>query len=78
MVNDMIKVLNRIELCRFKKDSGSSWEVGLLLNEGELGILDGKIVPEVWTWRRLSDFALNIGSIMEGYINNVLKNLRGE
>lgn len=42
--------LNQIEFCRFKRKLNSKWEWGLLLNHGNLGILDkfGKTPKEIY------------------------------
>jgi len=59
--------LYRIEICRFQREENSDWEIGLLLNEGDLGILarDGSIPSEVWTWERNTSFAVEIGDTMD-------------
>lgn len=50
----------RIESCSFKRLEDNEYEPGLLLNEGELGILDafGKIVGECWTWIRETELVI--------------------
>lgn len=57
------KKLGRIETCEFKRAVDLDWERGFLLNEGDLGVLDvhGKVVDEVWSWRRVSVFVLCVG-----------------
>ena len=57
--------LGRIEICRFTREENGPMEFGLLLNEGDLGILDrhGQMPSDIWTWWRSSAFALDIGSI---------------
>lgn len=52
----------RIETCEFQRVADGEFEVGLLLNEGSMGIIDkfGKQTGQVWNWHRLSVFALNI------------------
>jgi len=56
----------RMESCRFQRKKHSKWEIGILLNEGELGILDrnGKKVNKAWTWYKTMSFALDIGEIL--------------
>lgn len=48
--------LFRVETCRFKRTSESKWERGLLLNKGDLGIIDvyGVFVPALFKWERVS------------------------
>ena len=54
--------LHRIETCTFKREKDSTYEKGLLLNEGELGIIDmnGNKVSEVWNWERSSFLAVEL------------------
>lgn len=63
----MTEPLWRIETCEFKREEHSEYEIGLLLNEGALGILDrfGQLVPRVWTWKRLSYFVIDIEAIFK-------------
>ena len=60
-------MLYRIDACIFKRTQESWWVPGLLLNEGDLGIIDcyGTLLDEVWTWRRDSTFAIDILSIFD-------------
>ena len=58
------KKLYRIETCEFQRvNSDSEWERGLLLNEGDLGVLDkyGRITTDIWTWRRSSVLVISVG-----------------
>lgn len=59
--------IHRIELCEFQRKEDDDFEVGLLLNEGELGIIDmnGKQTGDVWTWNRCRSFELSIGPIIK-------------
>ena len=57
----MKETIWQIETCEFQRSSESDWEIGLLLNEGTLGIIDkfGKQTGMVWNWRRISAFVLS-------------------
>jgi len=71
----------RIETCSFKRNKDSEYERGLLLNEGDLGVIDmyGKPVKEVYHWRRISDFALFVGLLLdEKIITAGCKHLSGD
>lgn len=59
---DKKETIHRIETCYFYREENSQAEIGILLNEGDLGILDkfGKLVGECWTWERLTVFALDL------------------
>ena len=54
--------IHRIETSYFRRKEHEEYEIGLLLNEGDLGILDqfGKLVGDCWTWERDSSFAIDI------------------
>lgn len=67
------KKLYRIETCQFKRTKNAEWENGLLLNEGDLGILDeyGKLPTDVEDWRVNSEFVLNICHVFEHYLKLV-------
>lgn len=56
------QTIHRIETCTFRRDEHSINEIGLILNEGDLGIIDvhGEKPKEVWTWERLTVFALDL------------------
>jgi hypothetical protein len=57
--------LTRIELCQFKRAEHRNWELGLMLNDGELKILDesGQIVDGVWESAATGFFDVEIGPI---------------
>jgi hypothetical protein len=60
--------INSIETVEFKRRRGGEVEAGLLLNEGDLLIIDrfGKAVPQVWNFQKipgLSIHGLNIGKV---------------
>jgi len=57
---DYKAVIYRMESCSFKRNEISPFEFGLILNEGDLGIIDshGNQVKEVWTWEREYSFSL--------------------
>lgn len=53
----------RLETCLFKrKEDDPLWETGVLVAEGDGGILDleGKIVPEVWDHHRTSQQVMTV------------------
>lgn len=64
--HDMDK-LTRIEICQFKRTEGSGWELGLMLNDGMLGLIDesGKAVEGVWESTSTGFFDVEVGAIFE-------------
>jgi len=65
MAKKIKQKLYRLETCRFNRGERGEYESGILLNEGELGILDlnGEIVPEVWNWEHEEGFVIDLASI---------------
>ncbi len=52
--------------CIFKKEENGEWEAGLILSEGDCGILDrkGEKVEEVYDYKKISsDLSLNVSII---------------
>jgi len=64
--------LYRIESCWFKREKYDEYEPGLLLSEGNCGIMDqgGKIIVDVWDWRKDSALAIDINAIFESMIRS--------
>jgi len=52
----------RLEICLFKREQDSEWEKGILIDEGDKGILtkDGELLKEVYTWKRSYEFAIEL------------------
>ena len=50
----------RIESCMFKRKKDSVNEPGLLLNEGDIGVLDknGILLPKVWNLHTVSELVI--------------------
>lgn len=59
---DKKETIHRIETCYFYREEHGKAEIGILLNEGDLGIIDkfGKLVEECWTWERFGFFVLDL------------------
>lgn len=51
-----------LSLCRFCRQENGTWEKGILINEGRIGIIDenGMIVLHCWDWRAENGFYIDI------------------
>lgn len=61
--------LERLTTCRYQVEQGGPWEVGLLLNDGDLGIItdQGELLEgNLWDYHTTNDYAINIGAILKG------------
>lgn len=69
----MQKIIYRIETCIFWRKQNGPQEWGLLLNNGEEGIIDhnGVIVPKVWDWRRTNGFVLDLDGLKALALNEL-------
>lgn len=61
--------LYMMTLVRFKREEKSDWEMGILLNEGSLGIIDqyGEKVGTCWDYANMNSFNLDIGTLFKGF-----------
>ncbi len=59
--------LTRIEICQFKRTENSAWELGLMMNDGMLGLIDesGQPVESVWESTSTGFFDVEIGPIFD-------------
>lgn len=54
-------MITSIETAIFKRKKGAKTEIGLLLNEGDMKIVDerGKIVRKIWSFQSIPGIALH-------------------